>query len=279
MRRPIAPARPERARAGAHGEKATRACYDRAAIRSTLRLGTLLLRDAVISLNQLEEALRSQMLYGGRLGTNLVELGSIDLDTLGVYLSRVHGVPLATEAELSAADPDAAALIGARLAARARALPLGPDPAERGRLAVAMADPLDDALVADLARRAGCPISPRVAPEMRIAAYLEERLGVPRRPRPVARARAEGSGARPRVSPGDAAGAIAAARHRDQIADELIEMARGRAGAAALFLVRGRTATGWRALGGDGRALAGAAIEGLSLSLSEPSVLQVAFDI
>jgi hypothetical protein len=55
-------------------------------------------------------------------------------------------------------------------------------------------------------------------------------------------------------------------------------MARGRAGAAALFLVRGRTALGWRALGGDGRALAGAAIESLSLPLVEPSVLQIAFD-
>ena len=40
-------------------------------------------RDAVIGLSQLEEALKAQILYGGRLGTNLVELSLLDLDTLG----------------------------------------------------------------------------------------------------------------------------------------------------------------------------------------------------
>ena len=37
-----------------------------------MKLGTLLLRNAAISLSQLESALRTQVLYGGRLGTNLV---------------------------------------------------------------------------------------------------------------------------------------------------------------------------------------------------------------
>jgi hypothetical protein len=45
-----------------------------------MKLGTLLLRNAAIGLAQLEAALRNQVLYGGRLGTNLVELGFIDLE-------------------------------------------------------------------------------------------------------------------------------------------------------------------------------------------------------
>ncbi len=282
-----------------------------------MRLGTLLLRDAVISLSQLEEALRAQILYGGRLGTNLVELGSIDLDTLGLYLSKVHGVPLATAPRMDAADPAAAARLGADLAARYTAFPLGPEPLRPDSIAVALADPREHERVADLSRRMGCPVTPHVAAELRILYYLEKRLGIPRRPRylrqpddsrppygmperrrtqpalsdavPVVRFeprprqdRAETHPPRPpaapRVSLIDAAGSIGAAHARDQIADDLIEAAQGRSGAAALFMVRGQNAIGWRALAAHGRPLAGAAIESLAVPLGGSSVLQVAYD-
>ncbi|HKE14125.1 MAG TPA: hypothetical protein VKB80_04660 [Kofleriaceae bacterium] len=281
-----------------------------------MRLGTLLLRDAVISLAQLEEALRAQVLYGGRLGTNLVELGSVDLDTLGLYLSKVHGVPLATRARLEAADPAAAARLGADLAERHRAFPLGPEPLRPDTIAVAMADPRQHERVADLARRIGCPVTPYVAAELRILYYLEQRLGVARRPRylrqpdgssppmgtrerrrtqpahaesaPVVRfeprPRAEPEPrprlptASPRVALVDAIGSIAAAQHRDQIADDVIEVTQGRAGAAALLMVRGQNAIGWRALNVHGRPVVGAAIENLAVPLGGSSVLQVAYD-
>src|SRR5919197_2650880 len=136
-----------------------------------MRLGTLLLRDAVIGLAQLEEGLRAQILYGGRLGTNLLELGSIDLDTLGLYLSKVHGVPVATPQRMDAADPAAAARLGADLAGRHMAFPLGPEPLRPDSIAVALADPRDHERVADLTRRMGCPITPYVAAELRILYY------------------------------------------------------------------------------------------------------------
>jgi Type II secretion system (T2SS), protein E, N-terminal domain len=282
-----------------------------------MRLGTLLLRDAVISLSQLEEALQAQVLYGGRLGTNLVELGSIDLDTLGLYLSKVHGVPIATPARLEMADPAAAARLGAELAARYCAFPLGPEPLRPDTIAIALADPRQHERVADIARRVGCQVTPYVAAELRILYYLERRLGLPRRPRflrqsdgapppfggerrrtqpslaevaPVVRfeprARSERTErderparhAVPRVTLDDAVGSIAAAQHRDQIADDVIEVAQGRAGAAALFIARGQNAIGWRGLGGNGRPLVGAAIENLAVPLGGSSVLQIAHD-
>ena len=54
-----------------------------------MKLGTLLLRNAAISLTQLEAALRAQVIYGGRLGTNLVELGFVDLDALSMHLGEL----------------------------------------------------------------------------------------------------------------------------------------------------------------------------------------------
>lgn len=282
---------------------------------TVMRLGTLLLRDAVISLGQLEEGLRAQVLYGGRLGTCLIELGSVDLDTLGLYLSKVHGVPVATPARLDAADPSAATRLGAELAERYCAFPLGPEPLRPDSIAVALADPRQHDRVGELTRRMGCSITPYVAAELRILYYLERWLGVPRRPRylrqadgsmppfggrerrrtqpapiqaaPLLRLEPKGRPARdgpparsapPRVSLADALGSISAAQHREQIADDIIEVAQGRAGASALFIVRGQNAIGWRALNGHGRTVAGATIENLSLTLGGSSVLQIAYD-
>ncbi|HEY0193109.1 MAG TPA: hypothetical protein VGC42_18455, partial [Kofleriaceae bacterium] len=70
-----------------------------------MKLGTLLLRNAAIGLSQLEAALRNQVLYGGRLGTNLVELGYLDLEMLSVYLAELSGFPIATPTLLDQADP------------------------------------------------------------------------------------------------------------------------------------------------------------------------------
>ena len=69
-----------------------------------MKLGTLLLRNAAIGLSQLEAALRNQVLYGGRLGTNLVELGFVDLEVLSGYLAEMSGQPVATPTLLDAAD-------------------------------------------------------------------------------------------------------------------------------------------------------------------------------
>src|SRR5215208_105393 len=47
---------------------------------AAMRIGQILVAAGRLSPAQLDEALRAQVLYGGRLGTNLVELGHVDLD-------------------------------------------------------------------------------------------------------------------------------------------------------------------------------------------------------
>jgi hypothetical protein len=148
-----------------------------------MRLGTLLLRDAVIGLSQLEEALKAQILYGGRLGTNLVELGLIDLDTLGLYLAKVHGVPVATQARMESADPGTVARLGRELAERHGAFPLGPEPLRPETIAVAMSDPRQPDRIGDIQRQLGTTISPYAAAELRILYYLERHYHIERRPR------------------------------------------------------------------------------------------------
>src|SRR5512144_3164455 len=112
-----------------------------------MKLGTLLLRNAAIGLSQLEAALRNQVLYGGRLGTNLVELGYIDLELLSAYLAELSGFPIATPTLLDQADPALLAKLGADDAHRLRAIPLGYLGEGTGTVAVGLVEPTDTAAV------------------------------------------------------------------------------------------------------------------------------------
>lgn len=152
---------------------------------AAMRLGTLLLRNASIGLSQLESALRNQVLYGGRLGTNLVELGFVEVDLLSQYLSDLSGVPSATPEMLDLAPADLLARLGADLAHQLCAIPLGSPAAhhEGGSIPVAMVEPHDRNALSTLRARLGGPIAPYVMPELRAFYYLERHFGQPRQAR------------------------------------------------------------------------------------------------
>ena len=57
-------------------------------------LGKYLLENGIVTAEQLEEALQSQVAFGGRLGTNLVELGYVSLEDLAVHLAAHAGIPV-----------------------------------------------------------------------------------------------------------------------------------------------------------------------------------------
>jgi hypothetical protein len=146
-----------------------------------MKLGTLLLRNAVIGLTQLEAALRNQVLYGGRLGTNLVELGFVELDLLADYLSELSGLPVATQELLDETPKEALDAIGPELAHDLGVVPLGATP--DGALAVAMIDPNDADALAMIGERVGASVAPYVVPELRGLYYLEKHYGRPRQAR------------------------------------------------------------------------------------------------
>src|SRR5512141_2686521 len=132
-----------------------------------MKLGTLLLRNAAIGLSQLEAALRNQVLYGGRLGTNLVELGFIDLELLSTYLAELNGFPIATPTLLDDADKALLDKLGADEAHRLRAVPLGSLRDGTDTVAVALVEPTDEQALVSLTARLGAQITPYVVPELR----------------------------------------------------------------------------------------------------------------
>ena len=279
-----------------------------------MKLGTLLLRNAAISLSQLESGLRTQVLYGGRLGTNLVELGFLDIDGLGDQLGELYQMPVASRALLDAARPEVVNLITARTAESLGAIPLGYLPPFVDSLAVAMIDPRDDLAIDQLADHTGRSIAPYIVSELRALYYLEKHYGLPRQarfvrpgtrrvgssggdrrraqppgglvtPPPVRlepRRRAQPSDSMPIPAPvppklgfSEACDRIDVARHRDEIGATLLEFADGRFPALVLFLVRDGNALGWRSY--SERPLA-RPIKELSLPIGGSSSLQCASD-
>jgi hypothetical protein len=172
-----------------------------------MKLGTLLLRNAAIGLSQLEAALRNQVLYGGRLGTNLVELGYIDLELLSAYLAELSGFPIATPTLLDQADPALLDKLGPDDAHRLRAVPLGYLGEGGAAVAVGLVDPTDGDAVDQIATRLGAQVTPYIVPELRALYYLEKLFGLPRRARYLRSGKPDGpdttgsAGERRRIQP------------------------------------------------------------------------------
>src|SRR5215475_10427544 len=94
------------------------------------RLGELLVSAGLLGSGQVEQALRAQVLWGGRLGTNLVELHYLELDPLSRALGRQHHLPAALARHFEEADPELQARLPPEIAERFSCLPLvqmGPD--------------------------------------------------------------------------------------------------------------------------------------------------------
>ena len=73
----------------------------------------MLLNAQLINREQFEEALRNRVLYGGKIGTSLIELGYVSEEDLARFLSRKLGVPYVHPDNLLNIPPEVIDLLGA----------------------------------------------------------------------------------------------------------------------------------------------------------------------
>lgn len=137
-------------------------------------IGTLLLAGGHVDREQLDAALAMQRQFGGRLGTNLIELGAIRVDPLAEQLARQLGVPAALKEHFVRADRKLLAEFPKKLAARYGVVPLSLSTGRGKTLSLAMIDPLDLAATDEIGQVLGCRIQAHVAPEARIQYILEK---------------------------------------------------------------------------------------------------------
>ena len=141
------------------------------------KLGEILVAGKLVEPAGLKKALDAQLIFGGRLGTNLLDLGLLDEETLTEALREQKRVEVATTRMLEGAMGEALRLVPASLADRHKAIPFH---LEDRHLKVAMLDPLDLIAIDELAFVAGCTVVPYLAPEVRLLYWLERYYGIPR---------------------------------------------------------------------------------------------------
>ncbi len=136
-----------------------------------IKLGQLLLKEKLITPEQLDEALKSQTVFGIKLGSSLIELGFISDEQLCGFLSRKLGVPSVSPRIMLSIPPKVLALVPAELASKYRVVPIR---ADGKKLALAMADPTDFKAIEEVAFVTGCVILPHIVPDVRITSALSE---------------------------------------------------------------------------------------------------------
>ena len=137
------------------------------------RLGDLLVKEKVITSEQLEQALKTQKESGSRLGSVLVKLGFLSDDDVTNFLSRQYGVP-AINLSYFEIDPAVIKLIPVETARRYQILPLSRVGAS---LTIAMVDPTNVFAMDDIKFMTGFNIEPVVASESAIMEGIEKAYG------------------------------------------------------------------------------------------------------
>lgn len=134
-----------------------------------LKLGELLLREKIITPEQLEEALKKHVFYGIKLGSSLVELGYVEEEQLAILLSEKLGVPRVGRKEVLSAPMDVIQLIHRDIAGKHRMIPYY---LERKQLSVAMSDPTDYKVIDEIGFITGKVLKVHIAPDVVISKAL-----------------------------------------------------------------------------------------------------------
>src|SRR4051795_6873679 len=137
------------------------------------RIGDLLVREGLITREQLARALEEQRASGTRVGYNLIKLGFIEENELTKMLARQYKMPAIDLARFEV-DPKIAKMIPTELAVKNLVIPLKRD----GRtLTIAMADPTNLGVLEDLKFITRYDIFPVIAGEFTLRNVIEKIYG------------------------------------------------------------------------------------------------------
>ena len=140
------------------------------------KLGETLLRENLITPQQLKDALDYQRSNGGRLGSTLVKLEILSDEQITAVLSRQYGVP-SVNLDLFEVDETAIKLIQQDVAKKYMVLPLsrvGPT------LTLAMVDPTNVLAIDDIKFMTGLQVEPVIVSEFALAEAIERYYGMTR---------------------------------------------------------------------------------------------------
>lgn len=139
--------------------------------------GEFLVQNKIITNDQLKEAMNAQVIFGGRLGTNLIESGALIEDNLEIYLSQYHNLkPIALDM-LNNIPGNVLKLIPIKLVKKLKVIPFA---YKDKQLHIVMMDPGRLDVIDELSFVTGFNIKQYVIPEIRFLLLLEKYYGIKR---------------------------------------------------------------------------------------------------
>ncbi len=138
-----------------------------------VRLGELLLKENMVSPQQLQDALNHAKVSGGKIGKAFVSLGFVKDEEITSLLSRQYGVP-SINLEHFEVDPAIIKIIPAETARKYQVLPLSRSGAT---LTIAMADPTNVFAMDDIKFMTGYNVEPVVASEAALEDAIDRYYG------------------------------------------------------------------------------------------------------
>jgi type IV pilus assembly protein PilB len=135
-----------------------------------VRIGELLLKEKLITPEQLQQALTQQKANGGKLGYNLVKMGFVKDEQITALLSKQYGVPAISLAQFKI-DPTIVKLVPTETARKYQMIPLS---RSGSTLTIAMTDPTNVFAMDDIKFMTGYTVEPVVASEVAITEAIEK---------------------------------------------------------------------------------------------------------
>lgn len=214
-----------------------------------MKLGEALVKEGLITKQQLEQALLRQVQFGGRIGTNIVELRFLDEEALGRFLGKFFRLPLAPPDLLNSVPDEVINAVSRQLADKYKIVPFKK---ERNRLHAAVLDPKDIKEISDLCFVTGYDIIPYVITEIRMIYSLEKYYGIKRDIRYISlRDRLDPDAKIEEDSVNEIKLSFTKVSEPEDIAGILINETYKVAKRVALFTVKGDKIKGWKARGLD----------------------------
>ena len=147
-----------------------------AQLTMSAKLGEILVRENLLSPQNLREALDYQREHGGRLGQNLIKLGLVTDDMITAVLSRQYGIP-SVNLELFQIDESVLRLIPQEVSQKYSVLPLSRVGAT---LTLAMVDPTNIFAMDDIKFMTGLNVEPVLVAEASIQQAIARYYGTSR---------------------------------------------------------------------------------------------------
>jgi general secretory pathway protein E len=145
--------------------------------KSREKLGQILLKEGLITEEQLEKAIEIHKKDGARLGETLINLGIVTEKDIVIAMAKQLSIPYASYAKgllRPAENQDLAKLIPEEYARRNMLLPVS---RHLNSLTVAFMDPLDLITIDNLKRMTGCEINPIIAIKSDLQRAIDEFYG------------------------------------------------------------------------------------------------------